>query len=434
MAPPRRSTRIKKVASSPSPSAPRQTARTVLRRSTRRIANSPSPNPFVPRFPSLHNNLEPADADSAPKTFSSCLTEAIGGSGMLPTMFDGVVASSTRDLTQTEQVYTPDQQLQWLASGGQIVNSAKDVFHEHHLFNTFLNRVVDEADKEEVKFMRLLHPSSTSSGLPHIIHSEADTTSHINSRLVWPMVHVLQHVLGLAAQAAGIPLETPYVASCHGKRGAGTPDAILVYKDQVCGIGEWKTANAMPEAFIETVVESLQAVEESNLGVPVRFWWGNQDNHGPTDALFRKAMCQVFGQMQSRPNVKVACLSSFDTTVFLYRHPEKPNFLFISEAISSQFITVMDFMAMFALALGITELKPEHIPQMNRENWDCLKDYYRRYPQLTAGLDHRRDEMVKILQEHRQTLDQEAARSNAGKIQKRTRILQDREQYDRMTQ
>ncbi|THH16424.1 hypothetical protein EUX98_g9301 [Antrodiella citrinella] len=386
----------------------------MLGRSTRRVVRSsspesPTPHAFGLELPETYSAPELSDDlgfdDSMPMTFKRCLKMGIlTGGGTGPTMFDDVIASSTRDLTRTEQVYRPDQQLQWVSSFRSFMYFAKQEVYKHPLFSTFLNRKIDPANKNDVKLRQSIHPSSTGSGAPYIMHSEADTTSLLNVKLVFPAVNILQYVM--QQETSEVLPSLPYVASSHGKRGRGTPDAILMYNGEVCGIAEWKTANALPSSVLTEVVDSLSEVELSNVDVPVRFWWGNEDEH--SNAVFRKVMCQIHGQMQSRPNVKVACLSSFDITIFIHRHPEEPNFLYVSEPIPSDSVSVMDFLAMFALGLGITELKPEHFPRINYDNWHCLINYYDRFPQVRSGLDVRRDELATILREHRATLDYEA--------------------------
>ncbi|THH28117.1 hypothetical protein EUX98_g6068 [Antrodiella citrinella] len=351
-------------------------------------------------------------------TVDECLTERLGGKP--PPMLTTRVASSTRGLTQTEVLYTPTQQLKWVASHHAFVSLAKDKLCAHPKFQAFSRRELHPTDLEGSLLMHSLHPNSTGKGLPSEIHSESDSTSHILSKLAHPAAWAIQCTM--QEGTAAIP-SIPYVSSCSGKKGSGIPDAVLISDGShvAKGLGEWKTANSLPAKTLKDVLTFLSSLE-STLNVPFRFWWGTQS--GPSSASdesskITKILCQLWGQQEDRPDAMVTCLSSFDVTVFCYRHPEERNLLLLSDAIPHAWITVMDFMAVFALSLGITKLEKEDLPKLDRANWATLDDFYTREPQLFSGLDVRRN-VPMILQQHSAKLKSEAAERLKNKRKKIT--------------
>ncbi|THH19707.1 hypothetical protein EUX98_g8719 [Antrodiella citrinella] len=384
----------------------------IPRRSARQAASGSPSLPSPRSSPAPRTSSVPRSVPLLRSTIAACLSLGLGdGPEKPPQMLNADVASSTRDLTKTEQFYNPSETLQWVASCHRLVPLAKEEVQSHPRFRRFFQREFDPGNKDDADLLHALHASRTRSGLPRLIHSEVDTTSHINDRLVHPAVFAIQCML--QEETPDVPLEgsaLPYVSSCSGKRGAGVPDAILNYKDDVQGLGEWKTANAMPPKTFKLVMEFLQALELSDLEVPVRFWWGKMRSESPShEVAFRKLLCQIWGQLLSRKKATVTFLSSFDTTIFFFRHPEEPNYLLISQPISYECISVMDFVAMFALCMGITKLKSKDLPRINRSNWECLKDYYSLHPQSYSGLDGRRGALSMILQQHRQSMNKDAA-------------------------
>ena len=92
--------------------------------------------------------------------------------------------------------------------------------------------------------------------------------------------------------------------------------------------------------------------------------------------------------MQSR-RVKVAGLSSLNTTVFFICHPKAPQVLFVSQICSYSTIMVMNFVAMFALSLGITSLDDADVLSFDTKEWHYLDNFYLQNPSKSPGLDTR---------------------------------------------
>ncbi|THH16231.1 hypothetical protein EUX98_g9336 [Antrodiella citrinella] len=390
-----------------------------MRRTASRGTASLSPGPPEGSRPDFEEAQGVEEAESALHvrvlTVDTCLTEHLGGKP--PPMLTSRVASSTRDLTKTEVLYTPTQQLKWVATHIDVVPVAKDKLRAHPKFQAFSSRELHPTDLEDSVLMHSIHPDSTGKGLPSEIHSESDSTSHINSKLVHPAAWAIQCMM--QEGTAAIP-SIPYASSCSGKKGSGIPDAVLNSCDHKAkALGEWKTANSLPAKTFNHVLAFLRNLE-STLNVPVRFWWGTESGPSSDEWIkLRKILCQLWGQQENRPDAMITCLSSFDVTVFCYRHPEERNFLLLSDAIPHACITVMDVMAMFALSLGITKLEKEDLPKLNRANWATLDDFYTREPQLFSGLDVRRN-IPTILQQHSAKLRSEAAEKHRNKRKKIT--------------
>ncbi|TCD69454.1 hypothetical protein EIP91_007580 [Steccherinum ochraceum] len=320
-----------------------------------------------------------------PITVSSCLQHPLPGHP--PRMVNSAVSSSTRNLTSTEKSYSEDQQLAYICLFPDILSKARAKLEANEAFKGIAARVLDPAVDEDDRLIHALHPNRTGSALPSRVHTEIDTIGFINTKLVWPAVLILQ----LMKKLDGANLDDlPYAASVNGTRGVGTPDSALYsfVGDLARAFMEWKTANAMPESVIRELASTLRRHLSSGARVPVRVWWPD-DTSDTSLSKEIKILFQIWCQIVSRAHISVAGVSSLNTTMFFYRHPAKPDVLFASEPLEYRWVTVMDFVAMFALGLGIVKLEDSDLPTLNQDDCHYMDSYYRRYPNPTPGLDKR---------------------------------------------
>ncbi|KAH8103857.1 hypothetical protein BXZ70DRAFT_668588 [Cristinia sonorae] len=313
--------------------------------------------------------------DGNPKLMD-CISEHLPGPP--PSMLNHTVSSSTRGLTDTEKSFSQAQELKWVASFPNLVPLLREKLKRNSSFHEVSNRVLDLSNPEHATLFLSLHPDCTGIGLPPEIRSEADTTSHINAKLVWPAILIIQLMCELDTERCHL---IPYVSSSEGKKGAGIPDGATF--EHLGGKGvitlEWKTENAMPAKALSELVSALEELKKRGYSIPIRFWWPREGHSRP----FAKCLSQVWGQMRNKQyNVIVATLSSLTETFFFYRHPtEHKNVLFMSSAVAYKDIEVLDFVAIFAFALGLTSLSDDELPVFDTERWGYLDLYYDAHPQ-----------------------------------------------------
>lgn len=338
-------------------------------------------------------------------TIRDCLQAPLAGNPA--PMLNHHVSNSTKDPTDTEKKALPQSQLQWVAPFLELIPLALKKLEAIPEFQALANRVLFSTDEEDVTLLHSLHPRYTGVGLPPRIHSEQDTTSHVNAKLAWPAAvgtGLLQLALGDTPAGSEV-----YVSSCSGKKGPGVPDAILYDRllSLIRVVLEWKTANALPQTLLEDLWDILVRTGASVANVPIHFVWEDKrafDKHLPslgkiltqvrlseyrylTIGSLMHRLEQVWWQMHTH-NVNVAVLSSFDNTLFFYRLPGSDT-LHFSRVLRYNQTTVLHFMAIFALGLGLTTFDEAELPAMNTDNFNYLKEYFNAVPNSVPGLDER---------------------------------------------
>ena len=85
--------------------------------------------------------------------------------------------------------------------------------------------------------------------------------------------------------------QSPYFASCSGKKKAGTPDGMVYSGKDGRGTFEWKTLKSTPYKTWKLMVEYLLKCAE--LGVPAHFEWPTDDASLSRET---KIICQVMSR------------------------------------------------------------------------------------------------------------------------------------------
>lgn len=216
-------------------------------------------------------------AASRALTIKDCIESCLPD--VSPPMLNSRVASSTRNLTRSEMAFRPEQQLRWIASFPKLLSIARAKLGADKLYQEVIKRELRTLDTHGAALF-YVHPHRTGPNLPPVVYSEGDSTSYINVKLIWPAMYII-----LLLQKARKSDKTPFVSSAEGKRGTTTPDGQLF--DQLNGfvkaVLEWKTSNALHKTAFKRFFLFLWKLRGSNLKVPARVVWPNNDDEDDDD-------------------------------------------------------------------------------------------------------------------------------------------------------
>ncbi|TCD69451.1 hypothetical protein EIP91_007577 [Steccherinum ochraceum] len=341
-----------------------------------------------------------------PVTLLRCIITA-PYSGGLPTMWNANVSSSTRAPIDAERRASVDKQLRWLTCLDTLIPLAQDKLLAKLDQYQLLDRKLDPNDPRDASVLHAIHPFRTAHGLPPTLYSEADSTSHINARFIWPAIHLLRLLLvemkrsdaPMAFESYTTSAKDLFVSSSEGQRkghnAENIPDGILRYMLRNLAVLEWKTENALKTHDFNDLIQRLvahAASHQSDSGiVPARVEWGRSTQSVSESRT--KIIFQVWSQMRWRDcgadeQLQFACLSSLQATYFFYRPSEHQGAMFISQPLNIVDATVLKFAAFFALAIGLTKLDEQDIPSMNTAYMNEFDGLYRHIPSRPIGVDY----------------------------------------------